>query len=158
MERTSLLDVVRTNQTVLRGYPDNAFTGRSFVHANVEYRFALVHPQRGWRTFPLFVCHLHAAVFLDAAHAWNGSFALIDVKTGDRVRIDLNKRTADILISKAELAKRRKAWKKPALESQTPWQELQRSTVGQLQTGACLDFAVKYQRISQTKGLPRDNH
>ena len=77
----SLLDVVRTNQTVLRGYPDNAFTGRSFVHANVEYRFALAHPQRGWRTFPLFVRHLHAAVFADAGHAWTGAFQLADVKT-----------------------------------------------------------------------------
>jgi Tol biopolymer transport system component len=46
----SLLDVVRTNTSVLRGYPRNAFSGRSFVHANVEYRFALAHPQRGWRT------------------------------------------------------------------------------------------------------------
>jgi dihydroxy-acid dehydratase len=88
--------------------------------------------------------------------AVGGGLALL--KTGDRVRIDLNKRTADILISKAELEKRRKAWKKPELESQTPWQELQRSAVGQLQTGACLDFAIKYQRIAHTKGLPRDNH
>jgi outer membrane protein assembly factor BamA len=79
---SSLLDVVRTNQSVLRGYPRNAFTGRSFVHANLEYRFPLAHPQRGWRTVPLFVRHLHAAVFLDAAHAWTGRFALEDLKTG----------------------------------------------------------------------------
>jgi hypothetical protein len=78
----SLLDVVRTNTSVLRGYPRNAFSGRSFVHANVEYRFALAHPQRGWRTVPLFVRHLHAAVFADMAHAWTGAFALDDVKTG----------------------------------------------------------------------------
>jgi len=77
----SLLDVVRTNQSVLRGYPRNAFTGRRFVHGNVEYRFALAHPQRGWRTFPLFVRHLHAAVFADAGHSWTGAFALRDVKT-----------------------------------------------------------------------------
>jgi hypothetical protein len=77
----SLLDVVRTNQTVLRGYPQDAFTGRRFVHGNFEYRFPLARPQRGWRTFPLFVRHLHGAVFADAANAWTGAFALGDVKT-----------------------------------------------------------------------------
>ena len=85
-----------------------------------------------------------------------GGLALL--QTGDRVRIDLRRRTADILISKAELKARRKAWKAPELKNQTPWQELQRQYVGQLQTGACLDFAVKYQRISETMGIPRDNH
>jgi hypothetical protein len=43
-------------------------------------------------------------------------------------------------------------------ESQTPWQEIQRAIVGQMETGAVLEPAVKYQRIAQTKGLPRDNH
>jgi hypothetical protein len=77
----ALLDVVRTNQTVLRGYPRNAFTGRRFVHGNLEYRFALAHPQRGWRTLPLFVRHVHATLLADAAHAWSDTFALRDVKT-----------------------------------------------------------------------------
>lgn len=88
--------------------------------------------------------------------AVGGGLALL--QTGDRVRVDLGKRTADMLISKAELKKRRKAWKAPELVHQTPWQELQRATVGQLQSGACLDFAVKYQRIAETRGIPRDNH
>jgi dihydroxy-acid dehydratase len=85
-----------------------------------------------------------------------GGLALL--KTGDRVRVDLKKRRADILISDAELAKRRAAWKAPKLVNQTPWQELQRKFVGQLSDGACLDFAVDYQRIAVTKGIPRDNH
>ena len=42
--------------------------------------------------------------------------------------------------------------------SQTPWQEIQRATVGQMETGAILEGAEKYQRIAQTMGLPRDNH
>ena len=88
--------------------------------------------------------------------AVGGGLALL--KTGDRVRIDLAKRRADMLISDDELAARRAAWKPPKLEHQTPWQELQRAKVGQLSSGACLDFAVKYQRISITKGIPRDNH
>jgi len=77
----SLLDVVRTNQSVLRGYPDDAFTGRRFLHGNLEYRFPLAHPQRGFRSLPFFVRHLHAAVFADAAHAWSGGFRLDDVRT-----------------------------------------------------------------------------
>jgi dihydroxy-acid dehydratase len=88
--------------------------------------------------------------------AVGGGLALL--RTGDRVRIDLGRRTADILIPAEEYAARRAAWKAPDLQSQTPWQELQRRHVGQLSNGACLDFAVKYQRISTTKGLPRDNH
>jgi dihydroxy-acid dehydratase len=89
-----------------------------------------------------------------------GGLALI--RTGDRVRIDLGKGTADVLISEAELAERRQAltqaggYAYPA--SQTPWQAIQRSTVGQLETGAILEGADAYQRIAQTMGLPRDNH
>ena len=88
--------------------------------------------------------------------AVGGGLALL--RTGDRVRVDLGRRTANIMISDAELAERRAAWKAPDLQSQTPWQELQRRHVGQLSSGACLDFAIKYQRISTTRGLPRDNH
>jgi dihydroxy-acid dehydratase len=92
--------------------------------------------------------------------ASNGGLALL--KTGDRVRIDLNKRTADILISADELEKRRKdlvaqgGYHSP--ESQTPWQEMQRAMVGELSEGMVLNPAVKYQQIDKTKGVPRDNH
>jgi dihydroxy-acid dehydratase len=88
--------------------------------------------------------------------AVGGGLALL--KTGDRVRIDLNARTADMLVSDEELARRRAAWTPSMPESQTPWQELQRRSVGQLSDGGCLDFAVSYQRIATTRGLPRDNH
>jgi dihydroxy-acid dehydratase len=91
--------------------------------------------------------------------ATGGGLALL--QTGDRVRIDLDKRTADILISDAELAERRAAleaaggYKYP--DSQTPWQEIQRGLVNELSDGMVLKPAVKYQRIAE-KGLPRDNH
>ena len=88
--------------------------------------------------------------------AVGGGLALL--VTGDKVRVDIAKRRADILISDEELAKRRAAWKPNVKESQTPWQELQRKFVGQLSSGACLDFAVNYQRISETKGIPRHSH
>jgi dihydroxy-acid dehydratase len=92
--------------------------------------------------------------------AAGGGLALL--KTGDRVRIDLRKGTADILLSKAELAERRAAlekhggYKYPA--SQTPWQEIQRGMVDQLADGMVLKPAVKYQRVAETMGIPRDNH
>jgi dihydroxy-acid dehydratase len=91
--------------------------------------------------------------------AAGGGLALL--QTGDRVRIDLRKGSADMLISKAELARRRAALEKqggfkyPA--SQTPWQEIQRGMVDQLSDGMVLKPAVKYQRIAQ-KSVPRDNH
>ncbi len=84
------------------------------------------------------------------------------LKTGDTVRIDLKKRTADIKISAAELAKRREALQKAGgykyPDHQTPWQEIQRGIVDELSNGMVLKPAVKYQRIAKTKGLPRDNH
>ena len=89
-----------------------------------------------------------------------GGLALL--RTGDRVRIDLSRGTANVLIPDAELAERRAAltaaggYRYPA--SQTPWQEIQRGVVGQMNTGAILEGAEKYQRIAQTMGLPRDNH
>ncbi len=92
--------------------------------------------------------------------AAGGGLAIL--KSGDRVRIDLNKGTADILISKAELAERRAKLEKQGgfkyPESQTPWQEIQRGMVDQLGEGMVLKPAVKYQRVVQTRGVPRDNH
>jgi Tol biopolymer transport system component len=78
---SSLFDLVDTNMALLRGYPDDAFAGRAFASANVEYRFPLGHPQRGWRTLPVFLRNLHAAAFFDAAHAWTGEFRMEDVST-----------------------------------------------------------------------------
>jgi outer membrane translocation and assembly module TamA len=89
----SLLDVIGTNPAVLRGYPQNGgadpagFSGRNFVAANLEYRFPLGHPQRGWRWLPVFLRHLHGAVFADAGHAWTDGFRLDDVKTGAGVAL-----------------------------------------------------------------------
>jgi Tol biopolymer transport system component len=83
----SLLDLVRSNPAVLRGYPDNAFRGRSFAAANAEYRFPLAHPQRGWRSFPLFLRHLHASAFVDVGGAWSGALRGDDLRTGAGVAL-----------------------------------------------------------------------
>ncbi|WP_404289433.1 IlvD/Edd family dehydratase [Microvirga sp. RSM25] len=92
--------------------------------------------------------------------AVGGGLALL--QTGDRIRVDLNKRSADILLAPEELERRRAdleakgGYAYPA--SQTPWQEIQRSMVDQLSEGMTLKPAVKYQKVAQTFGVPRDNH
>src|SRR5277367_722320 len=92
--------------------------------------------------------------------AADGGLAIL--KTGDKVRIDLNKGSANILISDEELKRRRAELKAqggfryPA--NQTPWQELYRSTVGQQATGACMEFATRYHDIAGKVGVARDNH
>jgi dihydroxy-acid dehydratase len=92
--------------------------------------------------------------------AAGGGLALL--KSGDRVRIDLNKGEANILISDAELAQRRADLQKRGgfayPRSQTPWQEIQREMVEQLGDGMVLRPAVRFQRVAQTGGVPRDNH
>jgi dihydroxy-acid dehydratase len=92
--------------------------------------------------------------------AAGGGLAIL--RTGDRVRIDLKKHEANILLGEKELAERRTRLAEsggfPIPESQTPWQEIQRACVDQLESGMVLKPAVKYQRVAQTKGLPRDNH
>jgi len=92
--------------------------------------------------------------------AVGGGLALL--RTGDRVRIDLRRGEANMLVSDEEFATRRKELEArggyPVPPSQTPWQEIQRAVVGQLETGAVLENAVKYQRLAQTVGVPRHNH
>ncbi|APH73536.1 IlvD/Edd family dehydratase [Aquibium oceanicum] len=92
--------------------------------------------------------------------AAGGGLSLL--RDGDRVRIDLNKGRADILVDEDELARRRSAlseeggYRFPA--HQTPWQEIQRGMVDQLSEGMVLKPAVKYHRIAQEMGIPRNNH
>ena len=92
--------------------------------------------------------------------AAGGGLAIL--KTGDRVRIDLNKRTADIMISEGEVQARHAALRSEGgfryAVNQTPWQEIQRGMVDQFDEGMVLKPAVKYQRAAQTMGVPRDNH
>ena len=92
--------------------------------------------------------------------AAGGGLALL--KTGDRVRVDLRQREVNMLVPEAELAARRRAleaghgYRFPP--SQTPWQEIQRGMVDQLADGMVLKPAVKYRKIDETFGVPRDNH
>ena len=62
------------------------------------------------------------------------------------------------MISNEEIEKRRKKVKIQKLENQTPWQEISRKMVGQLETGACLETETLYLDITNTKGMPRHSH
>ncbi|WP_342239622.1 IlvD/Edd family dehydratase [Inquilinus sp. OTU3971] len=92
--------------------------------------------------------------------AAGGGLALL--QTGDKIRVDLRQRSVNVLISDEELARRRAeleaqgGYKYPA--SQTPWQEIQRGMTDQLAEGMALKPALKYQRVAQTMGVPRNNH
>jgi dihydroxyacid dehydratase/phosphogluconate dehydratase len=88
--------------------------------------------------------------------AVGGGLALM--KSGDPIRIDLNTRKVDLLIPEEELAARRAAWQPPKLVNKTPWEEIQRSMVGQLGTGGCLEPATLYLDVLNTRGESRHNH
>ena len=88
--------------------------------------------------------------------AVGGGLALL--RTGDRVRIDLNTRRVDVLLDEAELAQRRAAWTPPEHAHKTPWEEIYRSLVGQLGTGACLEPATLFLDIVATRGESRHSH
>ena len=88
--------------------------------------------------------------------AAGGGLALM--RTGDRVRVDLNARRIDLLIDEPELARRRQEAIPEVPPSQTPWQELYRQFVGQLSTGGCLEPATLYLRVIETHGDPRHSH
>ncbi len=92
--------------------------------------------------------------------AAGGGLALL--QSGDRIRIDLRAGTANMLVDDEELTRRAAALEAAGgfayPESQTPWQEIQRSMVGQFDEGMVLNPAVKYQDIARTRGMPRNNH
>ena len=88
--------------------------------------------------------------------AVGGGLALL--QTGDRIRIDLNARKVDVLLPAGELEARRRAWTPPKLQNMTPWEEIYRSMVGQLGTGACLEPATLYLNVIETRGESRNNH
>ncbi|HEY4941705.1 MAG TPA: IlvD/Edd family dehydratase [Rhizomicrobium sp.] len=78
------------------------------------------------------------------------------LRTGDRIRIDLNAGTCNALVSEDEIARRKTQDLPPVPESATVWQEIFRATVGQMDSGAVMEPALKYRRVA--KKTPRHNH
>jgi dihydroxy-acid dehydratase len=88
--------------------------------------------------------------------AVGGGLSLL--QTGDRVRVDLNARSVNVLVDDEELARRRETVSISIPPAQTPWQELYRQTVGQLSTGGCLEPATLYLKVIEERGNPRHSH
>jgi dihydroxy-acid dehydratase len=88
--------------------------------------------------------------------AVGGGLSLL--RTGDRLRVDLNARSVNLLVDDAELDARRQEPLPALAPSQTPWQELYRQLVGQLSTGGCLEPATLYWRVIPENGIPRHSH
>ena len=93
---------------------------------------------------------LHASPESEAG----GKLAVLE--TGDRVRVDLKQRRVDLLVSEEEIARRIEELKPRLIRHDSPWQQLYRAHVGQLDTGACLDFAVDYRNLRDI--VPRHSH
>ncbi|WP_434652068.1 dihydroxy-acid dehydratase family protein [Pseudomonas sp. R3-56] len=88
--------------------------------------------------------------------AVGGGLALL--QTNDRLQVDLNTRTVNLLVDEAEMERRRREWTPNIPPSQTPWQELYRQLVGQLSTGGCLEPATLHLRVIARGGEPRHSH
>ena len=94
--------------------------------------------------------------------AVGGNLAIL--RTGDRVRVDLGKGRVDVLISDEEIRERRKALPaqgelpRAVPRTATPWEEIYRATVGQLDRGGCLELAIKYRELGRLDAVPRDSH
>jgi xylonate dehydratase len=86
--------------------------------------------------------------------AIGGNLAIL--KTGDKIRISLSERKVDVLLDESEIAHRRESLKKVPPKSNSPWEQLYRERTGQLETGACLDFATEYH--DTRKVIPRHSH
>ena len=86
--------------------------------------------------------------------AVGGNLAIL--RTGDRIRVDLNRRRVDVLLSDEEIEKRRGELAQEQPVNRSPWERVYRDHVGQLDTGACLEFAVEFHDLR--KIMPRHSH
>ncbi len=87
--------------------------------------------------------------------ATGGGLSLL--QTNDVIRIDMNNRSVNMLVDDEELKRRAEENEPPAIPAdQTPWQNIYRTTVGQLSHGACVELSEAFHRV--TEKLPRHNH
>jgi dihydroxy-acid dehydratase len=86
--------------------------------------------------------------------AAGGNLAIL--RTGDEVKVDLRSRRVDVLLTEEEIESRWRDFEPLQLRNDSPWQELYRAHTGQLETGACLELAVKYRDLRKT--VPRHSH
>jgi xylonate dehydratase len=78
------------------------------------------------------------------------------LRTGDTIRIDLNAGRCDMLVPDEEIERRKEGGIPEVVESRTPWQEIYRASVGQLDGGGVMEAALKYRGVASK--TPRHNH
>jgi dihydroxy-acid dehydratase len=88
--------------------------------------------------------------------AVGGGLALL--KNGDWIDIDLNENTVNLVIEEAEMEQRRLGLQKLITSDQTPWQEIYRDNVNQLDEGAVMKTKKEYYRLHEIHGIPRSSH
>jgi dihydroxy-acid dehydratase len=86
--------------------------------------------------------------------AVGGNLAIL--QTGDKIRISLSERKVDVLLDDEEIARRRESLQVNPARNNSPWEQFYREHTGQLETGACLDFATEYHDLR--KVVPRHSH
>ncbi|WP_269429163.1 IlvD/Edd family dehydratase [Sphingomonas sp. 37zxx] len=93
---------------------------------------------------------------LNASPESAGGGGLAWLRTGDRVRVDLNRGECNALVEPAEIERRKAEPAPPIPPSNTPWEELYREKTGQLAEGGVMEMALKYRGTSEKP--PRHNH
>jgi dihydroxy-acid dehydratase len=152
------LAIDETCMLVIRGVGPIGYPGSAEV-VNMTAPDALV--RRGVRMLPCMGDGRQSGTsdspsILNASPESAAGGGLAILQTGDRVKVDLRNRRVDVLLDEAELERRRKDLKPAELRNDSPWQEFYRAHVGQLETGACLEFAVGYRDLRKT--VPRHSH
>jgi dihydroxy-acid dehydratase len=152
------LDIDENSMLVIRGAGPVGWPGSAEV-VNMQPPDALI--KRGIRNLPTLGDGRQSGTsdspsILNASPESAVGGGLAYVRSGDIIRVDLNAGSCDMLISDEELAARKAQGIPPVPASQTPWQQLYRSTVGQMESGACMEMALEYRGVGQT--LPRHNH
>jgi dihydroxy-acid dehydratase len=152
------LDIDENCMLVVRGTGPLGYPGSAEV-VNMTPPGALV--RKGFRMLPCIgdgrqsgTSDSPSILHTSPESAAGGNLAILE--TGDRVKVDLKHRRVDLLVSDEEIAARRAALPETVLRNDSPWQQLYRAHVGQLDTGACLDFAVGYRDLRET--VPRHSH
>lgn len=74
-------DFGRDTIALLRGFDAADLLGTRAAVANLDLRVPLFRPERGLGSWPVFFNAVHAAAFVDAGNAWDGSFAAKDLRT-----------------------------------------------------------------------------
>ena len=157
------LGIDETTVLVIRGVGPIGYPGSAEV-VNMQPPAALI--KRGIESLPCIGDGRQSGTsgspsILNASPEAAAGGGLAVLATGDLVRVDLRKGSADMLVSEAELERRRAALETAGgfaiPQSQTPWQEIYRQTVTQMADGQVIRGADSYQRVAQTS-VPRDNH